>query len=81
MHRLDAQIAIADAFDSGRLGRQANSQEIAQVAGIGVKRVPRVILGINCKMVKIRTAVREWIPARFTPPRSRGTLRPGGKKP
>ena len=69
MHRIDAQIAIADAFDSGILKRQATSVEISDATGIGTKRIPRIQRSIGLHIVKNRTARREWIPSRFAPPR------------
>ena len=68
IHKIDAQIAIADAFDSGRLGRQANSQEIADAIGVGVKRIPGLIKSSDFKLIKIRRPNQRKISPRYHPP-------------
>ena len=68
MHRIDAQIAIAEAFDSAQLGKRASSTEIASATGIGVKRISRLTRGINIALVKKRTPCHDTIPTRYSPP-------------
>ena len=68
LHPLDAKIAIVEAFDSGRLARQANTQEIAQAVGVGIKRIPRIVRSTNFSVVKIRRPNSVKVPARWAPP-------------
>ena len=69
MHPIDLQIAIAGAFDSGQLGRQASTTEIAQATGVGANRISLIIRRLSVTRVKKRSAIREWVPARYVPPR------------
>ena len=69
MHSIDLQIAIADAFDSEQLRRRASTTEIAQATGVGANRIPLIIRRLSVTLIKKRSAVRDWVPARYAPPR------------
>ena len=70
LHPLDAKIAIAELFDSGRFNGQATSDEIAEAVGIKWQTVGRRTQGLDFTLVKKRSPQRVKIPHRFAPPRN-----------
>ena len=70
MHPIEARIAVADAFDTGRLPRQATTAEIADATGVRLNSLTRLKGALNFKGIKSKTQLWEQIPHRYAPPRN-----------
>ena len=70
VHPLDLRIEIAELFDSGVFaGTTPLDAIVAQSSATSLQSVRRAIVALGFTKVKSRAPIKQWIPARFAPPR------------
>ena len=67
---LDTRIAIAEAFDTGRLRGECTVNEIAEAVGANRKSVGRTLKVMAFRLVRKPSPLRTPIPNRWSPPRN-----------